>query len=58
LVPNTGGAGTIVLWFPAQAERGLEEEQCAAASERRGRGGQRRGEKKRREINIRREEKS
>jgi hypothetical protein len=36
LVPSTGGAGTAVLWFPARAERGLEEERCAAAGERRG----------------------
>jgi hypothetical protein len=48
LVPNTGGAGTVVLWFPARAERGLEEERCAAAGEKRGGGGQRREEKKRR----------
>ncbi len=42
LVPSTGGASTTVLWFPARAERGLEEERCAAAGERRGGGGQRR----------------
>jgi hypothetical protein len=35
-----------VLWFPARAERGLEEERCAAAGERRGGGGQRREEKR------------
>jgi len=49
LVPCTGGTGTAVLWFPARAEHGLEEECCAAAGERRGGGGQRREEKKRRE---------
>ncbi|CAK9218259.1 unnamed protein product [Sphagnum troendelagicum] len=49
LVPCTGGTGTAVLWFPARADRGLEEERCAAAGERRGGGGQRREEKKRRE---------
>ncbi len=42
LVPSTGGASTTVLWFPARAERGLEEERCVAAGERRGGGGQRR----------------
>jgi len=52
LVPYTGGTGTAVLWFPARAERGLEEEHCATAGERRGGGGQRREEKKRREILI------
>ncbi len=47
LVPSTGGAGTPVLWFPARAERGLEEERCATTGERRGGGGgQRREEKK------------
>jgi len=46
LVPSTGGAGTVVLWFPAWAERGLEEKRCAAIGERRG--GHRREEKKRR----------
>ncbi len=50
LVPSTGGAGTIILWFPTWADRGLEDERCAAAAERRG-GGQRREEKKRREEN-------
>jgi len=40
-----------VLWFPARAERGLEEERCAAAGERRG-GGHRKEEKKRKEILI------
>jgi len=35
--------GTVVLWFPARGERGLKEEHCAAAGERRG-GGQRRRE--------------
>jgi len=39
LVPNTGDASTAVFWFPARAERGLEEERCAAAGERRGGGG-------------------
>jgi hypothetical protein len=29
LVPTTGSAGAAVLWFPAQAERSLEEERCA-----------------------------
>ncbi len=48
LVPSTGGVGTTVLWFPARAERGLEEEHCGVASERRGGGGQRKEEKKRR----------
>jgi hypothetical protein len=43
--------GTTVLWFPARAERGLEEERYAAAGERRGGGGQRK-EEKRREILI------
>jgi hypothetical protein len=38
-----------VLWFPARAERGLEEEHCAAAGERRGGGGHRKEEKKRKE---------
>jgi len=53
LVPSTGGAGTTVLWFPAWAECGLEEERCTAVGERRGGGGggQRR-EEKRREILI------
>jgi len=46
LVPCTGGTSTAVLWFPAGAERGLEEELCAAAGERRGGGGQRREEKR------------
>jgi len=45
LVPSTGGAGTVVLWFPARAECGLEEERCAATGERRGGGGQRKEEK-------------
>jgi len=31
--------GTTVLWLPARAKRGLEEECCATASERRGGGG-------------------
>jgi len=57
LVPNTGGAGTAVLWLPAWGERGLEEEHCIAAGERRGRG-QRRKEKKRREEKKKREKKS
>ncbi len=46
LVPNMGGAGTAVLWFPARAERGLEEERYTAASERRGGAGQTREEKR------------
>jgi hypothetical protein len=46
LVPCTGGTGTAVLWFPAQGERGLEEERYAVTSERRRGGGQRREEKK------------
>jgi hypothetical protein len=49
LVPCTGGTGTVVLWFPARADRGLEEERCVAVGERREGGGQRREEKKRRE---------
>jgi hypothetical protein len=39
---STGGASTVVLWFPARAKRGL--------GERRGGGGQRREEKKRRDL--------
>ncbi len=49
LVPCTGGTGTVVLWFPARVDHGLEEERYTAAGERRGGGGQRREEKKRRE---------
>jgi len=29
LVPSTGGASTIILWFLARAERDLEEERYA-----------------------------
>jgi len=46
LVLCTGGTGTIVLWFPARGERGLEEEHCAVAGERRGGGGQRKEDKR------------
>ncbi len=49
LVPCTGGTGTAVLWFPARADRGLEEERFVAVGERREGGGQRREEEKRRE---------
>jgi len=49
LVPSTGGASTAVLWFPARAKHGLEEEHFVAAGERRGGGGQRREEKRKEE---------
>jgi len=33
LVPSTSGVGTAVLWFPARAEHGMEEERYAAVGE-------------------------
>ncbi len=46
LVPYTGGTGTVVLCFPAWAERGLGEERCTIVDETKGGGGQKREEKR------------